>query len=104
MVSSKYISVFGTFAALAATGFAASMAFATDGKTVYNANCAVCHNALPPKLGDKVAWEPRIKQGVEVLVSAVLKGKGTMPPKAGKPTLSEEDIRAAVEYLIIQSK
>jgi cytochrome c5 len=52
MASGKFILVSGAFAVLVATGFAASTAFATDGKAVYNANCAVCHNTLSPKLGD----------------------------------------------------
>ena len=88
-----------TLAVLASTSAAAA-----DGKAVYSANCAICHNALPPKLGDKAAWAPRLKQGTDALVAAVVKGKGTMPPKAGKPGLSEDDIKAAVEYLVTQSR
>lgn len=88
-----------TLAVLASTGAAAA-----DGKAIYSANCAVCHNYLPPKLGDKAAWGPRIKQGTDALVAAVVKGKGTMPPKAGKPGLSEDDIKAAVEYMVTQSR
>jgi cytochrome c5 len=69
------------------------------GQQVYAENCALCHNNLDPKLGDKPAWEPRIKQGSDVLVAAVINGKGAMPPRAGKPALSDDDIKAAVEYI-----
>jgi cytochrome c5 len=92
-------------------GFAASMALlmasqtsAADGKAVYNKSCAVCHATLSPKLGDKVAWEPRLKQGTDALVASVLKGKGAMPAKGGNATLSEADIKAAVDYMLAQIK
>ena len=75
-------------------------ATAADGKEVYNKSCALCHNSLPPKLVDKAAWEPRMKEGTDALVAAVVKGKGTMPPKGGNASLSEADIRAAVEYMV----
>lgn len=84
--------------------FAAGQSTAADGKKVYTKNCAICHNALAPKLGDKAAWEPRIKQGTDALVAAVVKGKGAMPPRAGKPALVDEDIKAAVEYMVSQAK
>jgi cytochrome c5 len=74
-------------------------AAAADGQAIYAANCAACHTALKPKLGDKIAWEPLIKQGEDALVAAVIRGKGTMPPRAGKPALSDGDIKAAVEYM-----
>lgn len=83
---------------------AAAESLAADGKAVYDKACAVCHNNLPPKLSDKGAWEPRLKQGTDALVAAVVKGKGTMPPRAGKPDLSDADIRAAVEYMQAQLK
>ena len=80
--------------------FITGHASASDGKEVYNKSCALCHNALPPKLGDKAAWEPRLKQGTDALAAAVVKGKGLMPAKGGNAALSEADIRGAVEYMM----
>ena len=77
---------------------------AADGKEVYNKSCAACHAALSPKLGDKAAWEPRLKQGNDALVAAVVKGKGAMPAKGGNASLSEADITAAVEYMVAAVK
>jgi cytochrome c5 len=74
-------------------------AFAANGQQVYDQNCAVCHNNLDPKISDKAAWAPRIKQGHDALVASVINGKGAMAPRAGKPSLSDDDIKAAVEYI-----
>jgi len=63
-------------------------ALAADGQAIYKANCAPCHNAMKPKLGDKANW-----------VESTIKGKGTMPPRGGHPNLSDSDIKAAVEYM-----
>jgi cytochrome c5 len=82
----------------------AGLASAADGKQVYTKSCAACHAGMPPKLGDKTAWEPRIKTGMDAMVAAVVKGKGIMPPKGGASTLSEADIKAAVEYMVSQVK
>jgi cytochrome c5 len=90
-------------AALAVFLFA-GQAPAADGQEVYSNNCAVCHAAMPPKLGDKAAWEPLIKKGTDVLVASVINGKGAMPPRAGKAELSDADISAAVEYMMAQAK
>lgn len=82
---------------------AAKTAAATDGKAVYDQTCHVCHAqsvAGSPKLGDKAAWAPRIKQGVATLVQSVTKGKGAMPPKGGNAGLSEADVKAAVDYMV----
>ena len=75
-------------------------AWAADGKEIYNKSCALCHNALSPKLSDKAAWEPRMKLGTEAMIASVIKGKGTMPPKGGNAALSEADIKGAVEYMV----
>lgn len=72
---------------------------AAGGEDVYLKDCAVCHNSLKPKLGDKAAWSPLIAQSEDALVAAVIRGKGAMPPRAGKPALSDGDIKAAVEYM-----
>jgi cytochrome c5 len=78
-----------------------------DGKGVYDKVCFACHQqsvAGSPKLGDKAAWAPRLAAGVDGLMQSVIKGKGAMPPKAGNPTLSDAEIRAAVEFMVAQSK
>ena len=78
-----------------------------DGKAVYSQTCVACHQASvagSPPLGDKAAWGPRIKQGMDVLVQSVLKGKGAMPPKGGNAALTDAQVRAAVEFMVSQSK
>ena len=82
-------------------------AAAADGKGVYDKVCFACHAqsvAGSPKLGDKEAWAPRLKAGVDGLMQSVIKGKGAMPPKAGNPSLSDQEIRAAVEFMVSQAK
>lgn len=72
-----------------------------DGKKVYDASCAACHGtgaAGAPKLGDKAAWAPRLKQGNDALYASALKGKGAMPPKGGS-SASDDEIKAAVDYM-----
>jgi cytochrome c5 len=78
-----------------------------DGKKVYDTTCMVCHAtgvAGAPKLGDKKAWAPHLMHGVDALVQSALKGKGAMPPKGGNPSLSDDDVRAAVEFMVSQGK
>ena len=82
----------------------AQTALAADGKEVYTKNCGACHNAMKPKIGDKAAWAPLIKQGVDQLTAVAIKGKGAMPPKGGKAALSDADVKAAVQYMVDQSK
>jgi cytochrome c5 len=77
---------------------------AADGKAVYDKYCAACHKSLPmaPKLGDKNAWAPLIARGSKDLIASVIKGKAPMPPR-GMAT-NEEDVAAAVEYMITAAK
>ena len=82
---------------------AAAPVAAAEGKVVYDKTCAACHNNMAPKLGDKAAWAPRIKLGADALTASVIKGKGAMPPKAGS-TLSDADIKDAVDYMISKAK
>jgi cytochrome c5 len=86
---------------------AAGKPAAADGKKVYDATCTACHTAgvaNAPKPGDKAAWAPRVKQGMDALVQAAIKGKGAMPPKGGAANLSDAEVRAAVEFMVSQSK
>jgi cytochrome c5 len=93
--------------AQAAAPAAAQKPAAVDGKAIYDQTCVACHAvsvAGSPKLGDKTAWAPRLQQGMDVLMQSVLKGKGAMPPKGGNTALSDAQVRAAVEFMVSQSK
>jgi cytochrome c5 len=86
---------------------AAAKPQAGNGKAVYDQTCVACHAqsvAGSPKLGDRAAWAPRLKTGMDSLVQSVLKGKGAMPPKGGNASLNEAQVRAAVEFMVSQSK
>ena len=90
-----------------ASAASAGQAGAADGKKVYDSTCTACHTAgvaNAPKPGDKAAWAPRLKQGMDTLVQSAVKGKGAMPPKGGNTALSDADVRAAVEFMVSQSK
>jgi len=79
----------------------------TKGKEVYNSACFACHAAGvagSPKLGDKAAWSARIATGKNALYTAAISGKGVMPPKGGNMGLSDENVKAAVDYMITQSQ
>jgi cytochrome c5 len=74
-----------------------------DGKKVYESTCIACHGAgvaNAPKFGDKKAWEPHLHHGVGELYQTAMKGKGAMPPKGGNLTLSEAEVKAAVDYML----
>jgi len=89
-----------------ATAPAASAA-KPDGAKVYAMGCVACHAtgvAGAPKFGDKAAWGPRTKAGIDALVATVTKGKGAMPPKGGVASASEAELRAAVEYMVAAAK
>jgi cytochrome c5 len=77
------------------------------GKKLYDTACLACHAAGvagAPKLGDKAAWAARASVGVDGLTASVIKGKGAMPPRGAAAAASDAEIRAAVEYMLAQSK
>lgn len=92
--------------AVVSMGFG-SVAMAADGKAVYEKTCVACHAAgvaNAPKLGDKAAWAPRLGAGKAALVATVKTGKGAMPPKAGNAALTDDEIGAAVDYMLASVK
>ncbi len=78
-----------------------------EGKAVYDKSCFACHKtgvAGSPIVGDKDVWAPRIATGKEALYAVALTGKGAMPPKGGNMALGDDKVKAAVDYMVEQSK
>lgn len=78
-----------------------------SGETVYNTICKACHEAGvagAPKTGDKAAWATRIATGLEALLTSATKGKNAMPARGGAADLTDDELKAAVEYLVEKSK
>ena len=97
------------FTAPAAAPAAAAVDMAGD--QVYTQVCAACHGAGiagAPKLGDTVAWAPRIAQGPDLLHKHAIDGfqgkTGYMPPKGGRTDFTDQSVINAVEYMIAGSK
>lgn len=93
---------------IAASALMVSMpASASDGEKVYKKACKMCHGAGmmgAPKTGDAAAWADRIAKGMDTLNDHAINGFGKMKPKGGKKSLSDEDVKAAVAYMVEQSK
>ncbi len=77
------------------------------GKKVFGNVCSMCHAsgaAGAPKFGDKADWGPRIAQGTDVLYKHALEGftgaKGMMPARGGSATLKDDEVKAAVDYMV----
>lgn len=78
-----------------------------DGKAVYDGLCMACHStgvAGAPKVGDAADWKARLAQGKDILYKHSIEGftgsKGMMPAKGGNPALTDEEVKAAVDYMI----
>jgi cytochrome c5 len=89
----------------------ASATAMADGKATYTQACAACHAAGvagSPKLGDKAAWKARIAQGKDTLYEHAIKGfkgkAGFMPAKGGRADLSDDAVKAAVDYMVSEAK
>lgn len=76
-----------------------------SGEEVYQAFCDTCHKtgvANAPKFADKAAWAPRIAKGTEALYQSAINGvAGTaMTPKGSCMNCSEDELKAAVDYMV----
>lgn len=81
------------------------------GESVYKKTCALCHSsgvAGAPIPGNKDEWGPRIAQGNDTLYKHAIEGftgeKGMMPARGGAATLSDDDVKAAVDFMVAKSQ
>ena len=77
------------------------------GQRVYEQACRTCHGpglAGAPMVGDEAAWTARLEQGMEVLVRHAIEGyqgdAGYMPAKGGQVQLGDDEVAAAVSYMV----
>jgi cytochrome c5 len=82
-----------------------------DAESSYNNTCAACHNLGvmgAPKLGDKEAWKERLLQGHKTLYQHAIEGFtgniGVMPPKGGFTSLSDNEVKTIVEFMVSKSR
>jgi cytochrome c5 len=77
-----------------------------DGKFIYDKLCTTCHTggvAGAPKL-EKAAWTARIAQGNDTLYKHAIEGyqgpAGVMPARGGNPSLSDDQVKATVDWML----
>jgi cytochrome c5 len=72
------------------------------GEQIVSVRCSHCHRTGvngAPKIGDKEAWIPRLKPGLDVVVRSAINGHGAMPPRGGMANLTDAEIRSAITYM-----
>ncbi len=82
-----------------------------SGQEVFESSCANCHDSFiggffsgAPAIGDKADWELLIPKGIDGLTQTTIAGIGEMGERGGCSECSDEEIRAAVEYILEQSQ
>ena len=76
-----------------------------SGKQIYDLFCFVCHAtgvSEAPLLGDREKWQPLIDKGMDAMLATSLAGLNLMPPKGACADCSEDEMRAAIQYMIDQ--
>ena len=87
------------------TSMLAVQAQAADGEAIFEDNCAGCHDGGgAPQIGDNDAWQPRIDEGMVELYANAIDGVGGMPAKGGNADLTDDEVKAAVDYIVDESE
>ncbi len=90
---------------------ASNEASGNAGEKIYKGLCVNCHGiaamaAMIPQTGDAAEWGPRIEKGIDTLYSNAINGftgsKGMMPARGSNPSLTDDEVKAAVDYMVGQ--
>ena len=93
-------------AALAAAQSRVAYGGTLDGEEIYNNLCKTCHatGAGGAPQMTRAAWGARLSQDTDTLVMHAINGiqgeAGIMPPRGGNPSLSDEQVRVTVEWML----
>ncbi len=82
---------------------AQSAAAEVDGEEVYNGLCMTCHAAGvadAPITGSDQMAQRLSEKGIDTLVTNAINGLNVMPPRGGNPGLTDEQIRAAIDFML----
>lgn len=91
---------------VAMTAPAAAARAPMSGAEVVTRVCGACHGSgvlNAPKIGDKAEWAKRKAAGMSALMASSIKGKNQMPARGGDPSLTDDEMKAAVEHMLKQS-
>ena len=83
------------------------IASSKSGKDVYNSVCMSCHMsgaAGAPITGKAEQWTERLAKGNDTLYKNAINGIGVMPAKGGLMSLSDEEVKLAVDFMLEESK
>jgi cytochrome c5 len=73
-----------------------------SGEQIVQVQCSKCHltgGSGAPRIGDRAAWIPRVKKGLEPVVRAAIGGHDNMPARGGRADLTDAEFRNAVIYM-----
>ncbi len=81
---------------------------AASGEAVYKATCNVCHDSgagNAPRITHRADWEPRWQRGRAAMYEGGIKGvpNSAMGPKGGFANLSDDEVKAAVDYILART-
>lgn len=75
-----------------------------QGQATYEQFCIICHQdgvASAPKFRNESDWKPRLAgRTIEDLVKSATKGLNLMPEKGTCSDCSEDDLKAAIQYML----
>ena len=86
---------------------AANSVSGRSGDDIYNTNCIACHNsgvAGAPMYGDVSAWASRLEQGIETVYANAINGIRAMPARGTCMTCSDDEVKSAIDYILVNSK
>ncbi len=100
-----HVSMAGQVASVSSSS--ASVGAARSGSDIYASNCIACHSsgvAGAPILGDVAAWTARLTKGVETVYTNAINGIGAMPARGTCMDCSDDEVIAAIDHILENSK